>query len=337
MTEDETLKVKFLVIRFSSIGDIVLTTPILRCLKNQVENAEVHFITKPQYIEIIRYNPYIDKILTLKSFSETISDIKQENYDYIIDLHNNIRTLRLKHKLKILDFSFPKLNYKKWLLVNFKINKLPNIHVVDRYFETVKLFDVENDNKGLDFFINQNNEVNIDDLCKNIEQKFAVYAIGGRHFTKKMPPKMIAQVCENQKFPIILLGGKEDFENGEIIKNNSEKIFNLCGKLNILQSASVIKQAKAMLSHDTGLMHIGAAFKKNIISIWGNTVPEFGMYPYFPGKKSEKTQPFNIKCRPCSKIGFERCPKKHFNCMKSHGIKEIREKIIKLMTDEEDL
>ena len=339
--EDNNYIVKFLVIRFSSIGDIVLTTPIVRCLKEQVENAEVHFITKAQYVEILADNPFIDKILTLKSFSETIDKIKEENYDYLIDLHNNIRSLRFKNKLKIVDFSFPKLNWQKWLMVHFKINKLPDIHIVDRYFETVKLFDVTNDSKGLDFFINPNNEINIQAL--NSEDSIEIFkalnyialAIGGRHNTKKMPVEMLVKICENLDIAIILLGGEEDFDNGKFIKNslsleNQHLIINLCGKLNLQQSASVLKQAKLVISNDSGLMHIAAAFKKNIISFWGNTIPRFGMTPYLAGEKSEIFEVENLKCRPCSKIGYEKCPKKHFNCMKMLNIEKIIEKINKL-------
>lgn len=317
------MQVKFLIVRFSSIGDIVLTTPIIRCLKQQIEDAKVHFFTKPQYVDILKFNPYIDKILILKNFKESIAEIKMENYDYIIDLHNNLRSFRFKNKLKILDFSFPKLNWEKWLMVNFKINKLPNVHVVDRYFETVKLFDVNNDNQGLDFFINPENEISLESIKTNFKEDFVVFAIGGQHYTKRMPAEMLAKICEALNFPIILLGDEKDFENGEIIKKNSENIFNLCGKLNLLQSASIIKRAKLIVTHDTGLMHIAAAYQRVIFSIWGNTIPEFGMEPYISKKKSFKTQRLGIKCRPCSKIGFKKCPKKHFNCMRLQNIEDL--------------
>ena len=130
------MAVKYLIIRFSSIGDIVLTTPIIRCLKTQVEDAEVHYLTKPAFAPLLSNNPYIDKLITLKeSLSNTIKEVREEQYDYIIDLHHNLRTYIIKNKTGILTFSFPKLNFKKALLVNFKINRLPDVHIVDRYFE----------------------------------------------------------------------------------------------------------------------------------------------------------------------------------------------------------
>ncbi|MCK9499199.1 MAG: glycosyltransferase family 9 protein [Bacteroidales bacterium] len=318
-------QVKFLIIRFSSIGDIVLTTPIIRALKTQVEGAVVHYFTKPEYKTILENNPYIDKIHVLKSYKESIYELKDEGFDYIIDLHNNLRTWHFKNRLKIMDFSFPKLNWEKYLMVRFKKNKLPDIHIVDRYFETVKLFDANNDNKGLDYFIPENDKVNISDYLKTTSKEYIAYSIGGQHFTKKLPVEKISELCSKIDKTIILLGGKEDFENGQIIISKNSNCINLCGKLNLNQSASVIEQSSYVISHDTGLMHIAAAFKKDIISIWGNTIPEFGMFPYQAGEKSKIFEVKNLKCRPCSKIGFKKCPKKHFNCMQKQDIEKIAE------------
>jgi heptosyltransferase-2 len=161
----EENEVKFLIIRFSSIGDIVLTTPIVRCLKQQVQGAVVHYLTKPQYGSIIENNPHIDKVHILKNFDETINELKDEGFDYIIDLHKSLRSWRFKNQLKVMDFSFPKLNREKWLMVNLKRDKLPDVHIVDRYFEAVKVFDVNNDNKGLDYFIPEADKVDLKNYC----------------------------------------------------------------------------------------------------------------------------------------------------------------------------
>jgi ADP-heptose:LPS heptosyltransferase len=327
------VKIKFLIVRFSSIGDIVLTTPIVRCLKQQVEGATVHYLTKPQYASFLKDNPYIDKVHTLQSFKETIDEIRNENFDYFIDLHKSIRSLRFKNKLKILDFTFPKFNLQKWLLVNFKINKLPGTHIVDRYFEAVKLFDVENDNKGLDFFINEFEFVNISQYnIPNIDECFVTFAIGGQHQTKKLPNNKIIEICNKINYPVLLLGGKEDYDNAQEIALKSKNTFNLCGELSISQSASVISQSAMVITHDTGLMHIAAAFKKDIVSVWGNTVPEFGMYPYLSGSNSKIFEIIGLKCRPCSKIGYGKCPKKHFNCMNLQDLNKISDYSNKILS-----
>ena len=309
--------VKFLIIRFSSIGDIVLTTPVIRCLKEQVEGAEVHYLTKKAFLPVLAGNPYIDQIHVLDhSLSETIKQLKQFNFDYIIDLHHNLRTTIVKTRLSILAFSFNKLNIEKWLLVNMKINRLPKVHIVDRYLETTKVFDVKNDGKGLDYFIDPKDEISIDNLPATHQHGYIGFVIGAKHNTKRLPRTKIISLVKKLKLPVIIMGGKEDFDEGDFIQQQSgELCYNACGKYNLSQSASLVKQANLIITHDTGLMHVASAFHKKIISIWGNTIPEFGMYPYLPHADSQIMEANNLKCRPCSKIGYKACPKGHFKCM----------------------
>lgn len=306
---------KILILRFSSIGDIVLTTPLIRCLKTQIPGCEIHFSTKKQFNVILNTNPYIAKLHLLENdLSNFIATLKIEKFDYIIDLHNNIRTRIIKFKLGVKSFSFEKINFQKFLITQFKINRLPKIHIVDRYLEAVSDLGVKNDGKGLDFFI----DANTDSLPVFEEQEYVVYAIGGQHFTKKLPfAKQIELLTQINK-KIILIGGKEDEEAGNLLANSVNNIFNLCGKLSIHQSALCIQKSKFVITHDTGMMHIAAALNKTIFSIWGNTIPEFGMTPYFKKNTLSKSiviENNELSCRPCSKIGYKKCPKAHFKCM----------------------
>src|ERR1035437_357538 len=321
---------KILIIRFSSIGDIVLTTPVIRCLKQQVKDALVHYITKKQFGSILENNPYIDKLYTIeKKISEVSTELKKENYDFIVDLHHNLRSTQLKSILGKKSRSFHKLNIEKWLMVNLKINKLPNTHIVDRYFETVKSLGVKNDDKGLDYFIPKKDEVDIKTLPVEFQNGYIGFVIGAKYFTKQLPNEKIISICKKINEPVILLGGKEDVEKGEKIKvavgSRQAVIFNSCGKYNLNQSASLVKQAKKIITHDTGLMHIAAAFKKEIVSVWGNTIPGFEMYPDYGESQvsSLKSQVLNLSCRTCSKLGFSKCPKGHFKCMMEINEEEI--------------
>ena len=318
---------KILIIRFSSIGDIVLTTPVIRCIKQQVANAEVHLAVKHSYLDVVELNPYIDKIHVLKNdLSHLIEKLKAENYDYIIDLHHNLRSLIIKTRLRKKSFSFNKLNFEKWLMVHFKINKLPPLHIVDRYFETTKTLGVTNDGKGLDYFLPGNLKSDFEDKFVNtvfeniFSEPYVAFVIGANHFTKRLPPSKIISICKQINLKIVLLGGRGDNDRAiEITGATGSKTVNACGKLTLNESALIIKHAAHVISHDTGLMHIAAAFKKNMTSVWGNTIPEFGMTPYFgeaaQGCRSIIIQNENLKCRPCSKIGYNQCPKKHFKCM----------------------
>lgn len=324
---------KILVIRFSSIGDIVLTTPVVRVLKTQVTDAEVHYVTKARYQSILQSNPYIDKMFLLEDdLWKVIGLLRKEKYDIIVDLHNNLRTRIIKTALGIKSVTFKKLNFAKWLLVNFKINHLPALHIVDRYLDCVKPLGVKADALGLDYFIPEKDVVPLTWLPETHHKGFIAYAIGAQHNTKKLPVDRMIELCDKINKPIVLLGGPEDARVGEEIQNFFEKpnvsefetglaelgkkavVYNACGKFNLNQSASLVKQATHVFTHDTGLMHIAAAFKKETFSIWGNTIPEFGMYPYrtrFTVLENKK-----LECRPCSKIGYARCPKGHFKCMK---------------------
>lgn len=325
---------KILVIRFSSIGDIVLTTPILRCIKKQLPDSELHFLTKQSFSQVIENNPYIDNLFYYdKDVEGVLKRLKVEQYDYIIDLHHNLRSLVVKLRLRRKSFSFNKLNFRKWLLVNFKINKLPPVHIVDRYFDTVRKIGVINDGLGLDFFIPPADEIDISSfLPSSFSQGYIAFVIGAKHNTKCLPANKISGICKKIQKPVVLLGGKEDADIGEDVAfENSPYVFNACGILSLRQSASILKQADQVLTHDTGLMHIASAFNKPIISVWGSTVPAFGMYPYLAKNSAQQNEIIEVKdlsCRPCSKIGFDECPKKHFKCM----VDIEEEKIVSLIT-----
>lgn len=319
------MKVKFLVIRFSSIGDIVLTSPVVRHIKTQIKGAEIHFVTKHKFESILTSNPHIDKVHVFEdNLGEIFYNLKHEKFDYIIDLHHNFRSGRIKRKIAAPAFSVNKLNLKKMLLIRLKINHLPNVHIVDRYLDTLSTFDIQNDERGLDYFIPKNESFKNEDLPEPFQNGYVAFVIAGTYFTKKLPVEKVAEVCQNISFPVILLGGKQEFDEGEKILSQSKgNVINYAGKISLNQSASLIQNANLVLSNDTGLMHIAAAFKKKILSFWGNTVPDFGMTPFLPDAKSKIMQIENLKCRPCSKLGHKKCPKKHFNCMTEMDTNEI--------------
>lgn len=325
------MPVKFLIVRLSSIGDIVLTTPVIRCLKQQAGGAEIHFLTKKRFVPVISANPYIDRIHEFDGIGKTVRELKKENFHYLIDLHNNIRSAIIKSQMPAISFSFNKLNIEKWLLTSFGIDILPRVHIVDRYLETVKIFDVVNDSRGLDHFIPPEDELNVSDFPKPFCDEYVVFSIGANHATKRLPTEMIISLCKEMKLPVILAGSIEESAVAQAVSDACGKlVMNGCGKYNINQSASLVRQADLVISHDTGLMHIAAAFKKRIISIWGNTTPRFGMSPYLAHHESAIFEVGGLRCRPCAKLGYRKCPKKHFRCMTDQNIKEIAEYACKL-------
>ena len=323
---------KILIIRFSSIGDIVLTTPVIRCVKQQIPDAEVHYLTKQQYAPLVASNPFIDKIFTIqKKTSEVIAQLKSENYDFIIDLHKNLRSSQVLMRLGVASASFHKLNKEKWLLTNLGINLLPKIHIVDRYLLAAKKLHVKNDDQGLDFFIPESENIILKDFFpETFQQGYVALVIGSKQQTKQIPAeKMLAIIAKLNK-AIVLLGGKEDFVKAKQVADSvGSSVFNACGMLSLNQSASVLQQATCVITPDTGLMHIAAALRKKVVSVWGNTIPEFGMYPYYPKDAQNYTiiEVNHLRCRPCSKLGYDVCPKKHFCCMMDIEVDKIIEAV----------
>lgn len=337
---------KILLIRFSSIGDIVLTSPIIRCVRNQFPNAEIHFLTKLKFKDVVASNPNINKFYYLEGdIQPIVLDLVKEKYDVIIDMQKSWRSNYVKSLLKqafnsnVESFTFKKLNFKKWLLTSFKINLLPDKSIVERYFESVKPLGVKNDGQGLEFFIPSEDEIKKDDLPMSHSVGFVACAIGGQHATKKMPLEQWSLLCKHLPLPLVLLGGKEDADFAEELKKiDPVKVYNACGKFSLNESADIVRKSRIVITHDTGLMHIAAAFKKPIISIWGNTVPELGMFPYYGfNNLTKNVAPLSIifenkkiKCRPCSKLGYKSCPKKHFKCMNSLDMLQLAAQAEKL-------
>lgn len=321
---------KALIIRFSSIGDIVLTSPVVRCLHEQRPDYEVHYLTKREYRKMIEPNPYIRRRHYLKKeLSQTVAALRQEKYDVIIDLHNNLRTFLIKSALRNPSYSFRKLNLEKWLLVNLKKNNLEDVHLVDRYMETLHALGVINDEKGLDYFIPPEDEVDLSVLPPSHQSGYIAFVIGAKYRTKRLPGEKVIELCKKLDVPVILLGNKTDKIRAYKIKNAvGDKVYNACGVFNINQSASLIQQAHKVITNDTGLMHIASAFQKEVVAVWGNTVPDFGMYPYFGEKGTGHWHSMEVEglsCRPCSKLGNNRCPKGHFNCMELQDLDRIAE------------
>lgn len=319
---------KILVIRLSSIGDIVLTTPIVRAIKSQKENVELHFLTKKGNEPIVSSNPHIDKVhlYDTKDPKAVMKELQSENFDVVVDLHNNHRSRQVARKLKSPCFRYSKAAVKRDLCVYLKMNFLPDKHVVDRYFDAVFPLNVHNDHKGLDFFIPEGADFDEDDLPMVFEDGFVAVVLAGAHATKRIPASKVVEIGSILHKPIMLLGGKDVYEAGEeIVSQLGDRAFNGCGKYSLYQSCSILKQADCVITGDTGLMHIAAAFQKPTAVLWGNTVPEFGMYPYMPDHR-ELFRNFEVcplHCRPCSKLGRKSCPHKHFKCMNKISATEV--------------
>ncbi|MDT3405049.1 glycosyltransferase family 9 protein [Mucilaginibacter terrae] len=306
---------KVLVIRFSSMGDIIYTTPVVRCLKEQLPGAEVHFLTKPAFRYIYDNNPYVDKLLLLQpKLSDTIREIKAEKYDILVDLHTNLRTSIIKLRTGIKSYTYDKQRLRKWLSLKFNLKLVPPVHLVDRYLKAVAPLGIVNDGKPINYYIKK--QYLLDDLLPaSHRHNYIVFVIGATHNTKRMPNAKVADICRQIDQPVLLLGGNDVKANGdEIAAAAGSHVLNICGVTSLDESVFILSKAKRLIGFDTGLTHIAEAFNIPIASVWGATVPELlGVQPY--QVNDALVVGVDLPCRPCSKFGQEKCPLGHFKCM----------------------
>jgi lipopolysaccharide heptosyltransferase II len=305
---------KLLIIRLSSLGDILLTTPFIRSLKNQFPAIRIDIIVRQEYADTIKLNPNISQKFYLtrdeENNIELIKMLKNEKFDLIIDLQNNLRSKIIADTLKVKTERFSKKSWKKFLLVNFKINKLTDeLQIPFRYARTIAGFVL--DTKGIDLFTDKiasqqiANKQNLIGICP-----------GARHFTKCWPKEYyieLGKLLSDNGFQVVLFGGKIDQKLCADISEKIPNTINLSNDNDLLQTSADMKKCSAIVCNDSGLMHVASATTIKVIAIFGSTVKEFGFTPY----KCENLilENNSLSCRPCSHIGKNHCPKRHFKCM----------------------
>jgi len=318
---------RLLFIRFSAIGDIVLASPALRCAKQQIPGVEIHFLTKKSMKTATEANPYVDQFHYFdKDLSATIQELKAYSFDYIIDLHKNLRSLRIRKVLGVPYLSYNKLSVEKFLLTKFGVNRMPDRHISMRSVDTLAPLGVTYDGKGLDYFVPSG----VSEPAF-FPAGYVALVIGASYFTKKLPLDSLKALCSQIPHPIVLVGGKEEIADGDALSAiDPERIINTCGAYSLHESALIVSKARLVISHDTGMMYIACAFDKNIIAIWGATSPALQVEPFMP--VDSKAQVFqsivpDLTCQPCSNFGTKTCPKGHFNCMKMQDLPEIARQV----------
>ncbi len=321
---------RLLFIRFSAIGDIVLASPALRCAKQQIPGVEIHFLTKMSMKAVSEANPYVDRFHYFdKDLTATIQELKAYKFNYIIDLHKNLRSLRIRLALGVPVLSYNKLSLEKFLLTKFHLNKMADRHISLRSVDTLAPLEVVYDGNGLDYFVpSEVKEPNF------FQEGFVAIVIGASYATKKLPLESLQALCTQISHPIVLIGGKEEKEDGDrLTALDPSRIVNTCGAYSLYESALIVSKARVVISHDTGMLYIACAFEKHVIAIWGATSPDLQVEPLMP--LDSNAQVFqsivpDLSCQPCSNFGTKTCPKGHFACMKKQDLPEIVRQVDKM-------
>ncbi|MFN0157544.1 MAG: lipopolysaccharide heptosyltransferase II [Bacteroidota bacterium] len=325
---------KTLIIRFSSIGDIVLSSLLVRTLRASFPQAEIDYLVKSEYADLIRHNPHLSRVIEFagSSFADLSvlrRSIHADGYDLIIDIHDSLRS-------RYLCFGHPnvvRINKRKlarFLLVRLKVNVYSSFggspSVAERYLEPVASLGVENDGKGLEFFIPKEATASVARLLNEIGIPDTTQLIGicptSRHANKMWLPDRFAEVAAALTMKnggsVVVLGSKDEMEQCRIVADmvNAQggNASNLAGKISLTETAAVMDRCSVVVCNDSGLMHIAAARKRKVVAIFGPTVRELGFYPY--GTFSEVVEHPSLACRPCTHIGLPSCPEGHFKCMR---------------------
>lgn len=321
---------KILIIRLSSLGDILLTTPLIRALKNKNPEIQIDFTLREEFEELLLHNPLIRKIYkyTNHKFEKHIlfNSILDEEYDLVIDLQNNLRSKEIVRILKCPSVKYKKNNFEKFLLVQFKINRLKDTMPVPlRYAKAAGIDELDND--GPDFFTTK-----LPDPQLSGDKNYIGLCAGAKHFTKRWPKEYYIQLAEKligAGYRVVLFGGTEEAKICFEIEDKLKNVLNLCNT-SLLQAGVDMKMCKAVYTNDSGLMHLASAVKVPVIAFFGSTVKEFGFFPY--NSKSLVLENKNLSCRPCTHIGRKTCPKKHFDCMLKITPDEAFSTLSKLIT-----
>ncbi len=347
MNKNDFVRFNILVIRLSSMGDILLTTPLIRQLRIKYHQARIDFICSKQFSDIYKNNPHIsnlldyDKSLTsaeINNFKKSIlMNLGSKKYDIVIDLQKNFRSLNFKRGLGYNYFSVKKHRLNKLSLVYFKKpleKKFMNMSEIYRH--CVQCLNIPDDGKGLEIWLSGENTEIIYPPEKRAEttglKKIAI-APGARHLTKRWLPERFAELIDLLKnsygSEIVIVGGNDDIPTvNEILSLTKSEVSNFSGSSSILKTAEIIDSCNLLITNDTGVMHIAAARQVPVIAIFGSTVQDFGFSPF---RVRNKVVEKDVSCRPCSHIGRESCPKGHFNCMKKITVEDVIKAINNLL------
>jgi ADP-heptose:LPS heptosyltransferase len=309
---------KILILRFSSLGDIVLSSPLIRSLKQARPGWELHYFTKPGFAPALAHNPHLDRLLLLGDLGAQLRALREERYDHVLDLHGSLRSLRIRLALGRPASVLDKRNFDKWMLVRRKRTPRPISHIVERYCDTLRPLGVEADGGGLDFFLPGEQEDEARQALAAaglLRPDLLAVALGAQHRTKRWIPGHFREALNRLGRPVLLLGGQDARADADEIRSGLRvPCYDSVGKSGLLLSAALMRQAREVLTHDSGFMHIAAAFQMPAYVIWGSTVPALGMTPWRSPHANLEVQ--GLGCRPCSRLGFDTCPQGHFRCMR---------------------
>lgn len=339
-----TLPHKTVVFRLSSIGDIILSSALLRVMRQAAgKDARIDFVVRKEYAELVRHSHHLsivheyDVETGFEGLKKLAKELYDEHYDLAVDIHDSIRTKFLRTTCRPKEtVVVDKRKFERWLLVNMKRNAYDDaLSVADRYIETVEEYVVKNDGKGLEIFIPDSTLFEISGKMARLKlnefEKVIGICPGSKHFTKRWQKEKFAEVAVRtaKEFhaKIFLFGGPDEKDDCTFVADEVKRrvspdaVSNFTGEFSLLESAAALEFCDVVVTNDSGLMHLAAAKQKKIVAVFGSTVKEFGFFPY--GTEAIVVEKNDLDCRPCTHIGRKSCPKEHFKCLLDISVDEV--------------
>lgn len=336
-----------LILRLSAIGDVVLTTPLIRALRRRFPNARIDFVIKQAFAELVEHNPHLNRVHRVepvtgfKGLMQLGMQLRRERYNLVLDLHRNFRTSILTKLCAAPRVArYRKHVIRRWLFVKFKAATMQYIPpIAQRYLQTAAFLNLQNDDAGTELFWSAAHEAEATRVLLEAgwseSRPLLCLAPGAGFFTKRWPVEYFTEIARrfhatHGEYAIAILGGAQDRGPGKFIREKSgEKIFDLTGKCSLLASAAIIKRSKLVLANDSGLMHLAEAVNTPVLALFGSTTKELGFFPQRSTSRVLEHQ--NLDCRPCSHLGYHACPRGHFRCMKELAPQRVFDEIERVM------
>ena len=317
---------KILIIRLSSIGDILLSTPFIRQTRKKFPAVQIDFVVKQEFHQLISANPHLDKIYQLQSgnLGGLLGALASAEYDYIFDLHGNIRSRLITQRIRSEKISRIKKNkFIQQLFVKFKINRYDRVKPIpERYLETGLPAGVTDDGGGLEFYWNEKSEETANkylaDLKTDPPAVLIAVAPGAGFYTKRWPLEYFIDLMDHirveKKARFIVLGDVNDRKLGQVLSNRRSWVLDLTGRIDLMEAGAILAQCQMAITNDSGMMHLATAVQTPVLALFGSSVREFGFFPFRATSHIVENQ--GLSCRPCSHIGRRKCPEGHFKCMR---------------------
>ena len=322
---------KILVIRLSSIGDVVLVTSLLRNLRRHFPQAQIDVVVKAAYADLLRHHPVINRLYELMpergraGLQELGKQLREQRYDVVIDVHKNFRSLFLVRAARAPQvLRYKKFYLRRWLLVHTKLNLLRRVSPIrQRYLEAAAALGVIDDGGPPELFWTEAEEKAADRALRAAgwdgKSTLVALAPGAGFFTKRWPAEKFSEVAREltaRGIFVVILGGEQDRDLAAIIQRGlSGTHASLAGQTGLLITAAILKRCCVLIANDSGVMHIAEAVGTPLVAIFGSTTRELGFFPQ--RATSRVLENINLRCRPCSHLGKAKCPKGHFLCMQA--------------------